>query len=365
MVDPPAMRAKTPYWLLLGVASCTAGCEKEQHEKTAGPAASVDKAAGIEPALAKAVAAASSLARRGAAPGSASGGPPLGGIFEPGAADAEIKKGTAPKLTLGGTGSEPRVLLGPLQPKPGWKTQGVIQIAVASDPQQGPLPVQFAVTVEALKPKSAPADAGPPEPVTMSVKLVGAKLGVTGVPQDLEARFAKLKGSKIEYQVSADGAGSGYRTELAAGADAVKDQLRQLNDIVALITLPTPTQPLGAGAFWMTTSREGVLGLDLVTYRMVKVEAVTGDLVTLSVGTKRYATSTRFDLDGLPPDAPHELAEFECKSEGKLLLKVGSPFPQSGDVQSLLAASLVIPGQQGQRGNLQIQSQASLEFGKK
>ena len=366
MVDPPAMRFRNSYWLLPCLVWCAQGCEKEQHEKSAEPVASVDKTAGIDPALAKAVAAASAMAGRNAAP-AGSGGPPPAGIFDPGAADAEIKKGAPPKITLGGTGSEPRVALGPLQPKPGFKTQGVVQLSVQGDPQQGPVPVQLAITVEALKPKSAPTDAGPPAPVTMSVKVVGAKLGITGVPPEMEARFTKLKGSKLEYQVSPDGAGSAYKTEIAAGAESARDQLRQLTDVLALITLPTPPQPLGAGAFWMTTSREGVLGLDLVTYRMIKVEAVTGDLVTLSVGTKRYATSNRFDLDGLPPDAPHDLAEFECKSTAKVLLKVGTPFPQSGEVDSLLGASLLIPGQQGQqaqRGTLQIQSHASLDFGK-
>jgi len=352
-------------WLLLGVLLSLPGCEKEHHEKPAEPAASVDKTAAIDPALAKAVAAASSRVASGAAP-AGSGEPPPNGIFAPGAADAEIKAGTPPKITLGGTGSEPRVALTPAQPKPGWKTQGTLELQVASDPQQGPLPVSFAVTVEAQKPKTLP-DAGANDNVTMIVKVLGAKIGVTGIPQEVEARFAKLKGSKVEYQVSPDGAGTGYRTELAPGAEPVRDQLRQLSDALALMTLPVPSQPLGVGGFWMTTSREGVFGLDLVTYRLVKVESVAGDLVTLSVGTKRYATSTRFDFEGLPPDAPHELAEFECKSEGKLVFKVGTPFPHSGDIQSALGASLLLPGQQGpqgQRGTLQVQTRVALDFGK-
>jgi hypothetical protein len=356
------MRFRTPYWLPLGVLLSLPGCEKEHHEQPAEPAASVDKAAAIDPALAKAVAQASSRAASGAAPAD-SGGPPASGIFAPGAADAEIKAGAAPKITLGGTGSEPRVALAPAQPKPGWKTQGTIELQVTSDPQQGPLPVSFGVTVEAQKPKSAP-DAGATDAVTMSVKVVSAKIGITGIPQDVEARFAKLKGSKVEYQVSPDGAGTNFHTELSPGAEPVRDQLRQLSDALALMTLPVPSQPLGVGAYWMATSREGVFGLDLVTYRLVKVESVAGDLITLSVGTKRYATSTRFDFEGLPPDAPHELAEFECKSDGKLVFKVGTPFPQSSDLQSALGASLVIPGQQAQRGTLQIQTRVAADFAK-
>jgi hypothetical protein len=358
------MRLTTPYWLPLGVLFALSSCEKEQHEERSLPAASVDKVAAIDPALAKAVAAASAHTATSAAP-AGSGEPPPTGIFAPGGADAEIKRGMPPKLTLGGTGSEPRVSLAPAQPKPGFKTQGTLELQVASDPQQGPIPVSLGVTVEALKPKTAPADAGAPsEGVTVSVKVTGAKLGISGVPQELAGRFAKLKGSRVEYQVAPGGAGSGYHSELAPGAEAVRDQLRQLSDVLALVTLPVPSEPLGAGAYWMTTSREGVFGLDLVTYRLIKVESVKGDAITLSVGTKRYATSNRFDFEGLPPDAPHELAEFDCKSEGKLVFKVGTPFPQSGDLDSLLAASLVIPGQQGQKGTLQIQTQVVLDFAK-
>lgn len=356
------MRFRTPHWLALGVLISLPSCEKEHHEPPAEPAASVSKTASIDPELAKAVAAASSRAAASAAP-SGSGEPPANGIFPPGGADAEIKAGMPPKITLGGNGSEPRVSLAPAQPKPGWKTQGTLELQVASDPQQGPLPVSLGVSIEAQKPKSAP-DAGANDSVLMDVKVTSAKIGVSGLPPEIEARFAKLKGSKVEYQVSPDGAGTGYHTELAPGAEPVRDQLRQLSDALALVTLPVPAQPLGVGAYWMATSREGVFGLDLVTYRLVKVEAVAGNLVTLSVGTKRYATSTRFDFEGLPADAPHELAEFDCKSDGKLVFKVGTPFPQSGDVDSVLGASLVIPGQQGQRGTLQVQTHVTLDFGK-
>jgi hypothetical protein len=355
--------------LMLGALLVASGCEKEQTETPTKPVASIDKAAAIDPALAKAVAAASAQMPRARSQGGP-GEPPPGGIFPPGAADQEIKLGAAPKVTLGSAGSEPRVLLGPTQPKPGWKTQGMVEIATQGDPQQAPLPVQMALSLEASKPKVAAADAGTAAPVTVTAKVTGAKIGVTGVPAELEARFAKIKGTKVEYSVSPEGAGSGFKAELAPGAEGVRDQVRQLSDLLALVTLPFPTQPVGVGAYWMTTTREGVFGLDLVTYRLVKVETVSGDLVTLQVGTKRYATSNRFEFEGLPPDAPRDLAEFESKSDGKLLLKVGEPLPASGNIQSVLAASLLLPGQPGQpgqqpqRGNLTIQTRIALDFRK-
>jgi hypothetical protein len=365
MVDPLAMHLRSAYWLPLGVLLALPSCSKEQqHERTSEPVASVDKNAGLDPELARAVAAASSRAKPTGAPDS-SGGPPPNGIFPPGGADAEIKPGAPPKITLGGTGSEPRVSLAPAQPKPGWKTQGTIQLQVSSGPQQAPIPFELTVAIEAQKPKGAAADAGAPsDSVAMTAKVLGVKLGLSGIPHDLELAVAKLKGSKVEYEVSHDGAGTGFHTEVAPGAESVRDQLRQLSDALALVTLPVPSEPLGTGAYWMTTSREGVFGLDLVTYRLVKVEAVKGDSVTLSVGTKRYATSKRFDFEGLPPDAPHELSEFQCKSEGKLVMQKGTPFPQSGDLDSGLLASLPLPGQENQAGTLQVQTHVTLDFAK-
>jgi hypothetical protein len=101
----------------------------------------------------------------------------------------------------------------------------------------------------------------------------------------------------------------------------------------------------------MATTREGVYGLDLVTYRMVKVEKLEGDNVTLSVNTKRYASSNRFDFTGLPPDLPREMIEFDAASDGRLELKAGAPFPIGAEVGSMLAAKLPAPEKmQGMQG---------------
>ena len=181
-----------------------------------------------------------------------------------------------------------------------------------------------------------------------------------------------MKGAKIEYLVGADGSGTGYRYDVPGGASELVDYLRVLSDTLALVTLPVPKVPLGAGGFFMATTREGVYGLDLVTYRMVKVEKVEGETVTLSVNTKRYASSKRFDFTGLPPDLPREMIEFDASSDGRLEVEVGSPFPSGGEIGSMLAAKLPAPeGMQGMQGtpagaqqvlSLQTQSRVGLSF---
>jgi hypothetical protein len=188
-------------------------------------------------------------------------------------------------------------------------------------------------------------------------RVTAAEVGATGIPQEIAGRVAAMKGAKIEYQVAPDGSGSGFRYELAA--NELVDYLRVLSDALALVTLPMPKEPLGKGGFFMTTSREGIYGLDLVTYRMVKVVEVDGDRVTLTVGTRRYMADRRFDFPGLTADVPRELVEFEAKSEARLELRAGNSFPLGGEVGSLLAARL---GTEQQSGLLQIQSKVGLAF---
>jgi hypothetical protein len=341
------------------------GCEKQESlEKSTEPVASVDKVAALDPAVAKALAQASAAARsnrRG--PAATPGGPPPSGVFDPGEADREAKRGSPPKVTLGDRGKEPRVALGSVQPKPGWKSQGTVQVVIQPpDPRQQAAPVTVALSLEAQKPKVGDAGAGVPggaaDAVTVLAKVTGAQVAVAGVPAETNARVAMLKGAKIEYQVAPDGSGAGFRYDAGAAADLV-DYLRVLSDALALVTLPVPTEPLGKGGFFMTTSREGIYGLDLVTYRMVKVEDVEGDKVTLSVGTKRYAATRKFDFPGLAADAPRDLIEFDAQSEARLERRVGVPFPLGGEVASLLAARL---GTAQQSGLLQIQSKVALAF---
>src|SRR4051812_51090 len=284
------------------------GCDKKekQHDSesenaTDAGASKANKVAADEPDLAKAMG--SVAAARGSATANP-GGPPPTGIFGPGEADKAAAKGAPASLTLGSDGSEPRVLLGPA-PKPGLKRAGTIELATQSDPQQGAIPIQFAVTLETLKPKTeADAKAGEaPAPMPVVVKVTSAKINAPGVPADLATAVSKLKGSKVEYQVGADGNAANLRTEIPKGTDpGFRDPVQALSDMLLNVALPFPTKPIGLGGFWMVTSRDKIMGLDVVTYRLVKVEKIEGTQVSLSVNTKRYAASPAFELEGLPPD---------------------------------------------------------------
>lgn len=346
-----------------------AACEKQSAptEATAPSDAGVDRVKAVDPDLAQAMAQAS--ARPRAIPGTAqtTGGPPANGVFAPQAADKEIERGQAPKITLGSEGSEPRVSLLLPSLKPGSKQAGTI--AVTQQSEGSGLPVEFSVSLEVLKPKEAPKTdeankvASAPSATPVELRVTGARLSVAGAPREVEEGVAKLKGAKVDFDLSPNGAGTNYRYELPKGADPeLGDVVRALTDVMAVVTLPRPDKPVGVGGMWMATSRDSGLGLDLVTYRLVKVTRIDGNKVSLSVNTKRYSASSRFDLPGLPPEAPHTIAEFQALADGTLDLDTSKVFPTGGSQNSALGVSLQDPKNPQGRGNLEIRTRADLRL---
>jgi hypothetical protein len=342
---------------------CLLGCEKaEQKEepKRSESDAAAAKAKAMDPDLAQAVAAASVAAPggKGAAPAQVEGGPPPDGVFAPGAADKEAARGSLPKITLGSEGSAPKLLLGPgKSPK---KLSGTIQLELQADPRQRAAPIGLDVTIEPKKVEVADGDKPVSQPV--SVRVNGVKVDAPGIPKDFEAQIAKLKGSKLEYSILPGGAGAGFRFDVPKGApDDLRDVVRSLSDALALLTMPYPDKPLGAGGYFMVTSRDELMGLDLVTYRLVKVKQVTAEGATLEVSTKRYAATRTFDFPGLPPDIDKNLAEFQATSEGVVELPLGALLPTKGQISSVLAAQLGAADAK-QRPMLQLQTRTLLDL---
>jgi hypothetical protein len=343
---------------------CLLGCEKaepKEEPKRSESDAAAAKAKAMDPDLAQAVAAASVAVPggKGAPAGQVEGGPPADGVFAPGAADKEAARGSLPKITLGSEGSAPKLLLGPgKSPK---KLSGTIQIALQADPRQGAIPVLLDLTIEPKKVEGA-ADGEKPVSQPVSVRVNGAKIDAPGVPKDLDTQIAKLKGSKLEYSILPGGAGAGFRFDVPKGApDDFRDVVRSLSDALALLTMPYPDKPLGAGGYFMVTSRDELMGLDLVTYRLVKVKQVTAEGATLDVSTKRYAATRTFDFPGLPPDIDKNLAEFQATSEGTVELPLGALLPTKGQISSVLAAQLGAADVK-QRPMLQLQTRTQLDL---
>ncbi len=329
------------------------GCQREEKQeapKADASASAKPEGPALDPALAKAMA----EAAKPKAPGAATqGGPPPKGIFAAGEADRQIATGAAPKVVLGAAGSEPRTQLKPSFGTKEKPLQRHIAITLQAGPQQGALPVEFDVDFVQEKAEANAARS------KVTAKVVSAALppGLP-VPPEVSASITKLRGSTIRFEVGPDGGATGFKYETPKDTPPnLGDVLRTLSDSIAAATFPFPAEAVGVGGFWMVTSRDGVMGLDLVTYRMVRVEGIANGVATLNVGTKRYATGTNFSMEALQGN--FTLDEFLSTSDGKLEYPVGVSVPVGGQLQSVLAAALVPAGQPAQRGTLQLGSQAS------
>ncbi len=327
--------------LLLVVAFTSGGCKKktesieELDTKDAKPA--------VDPALAEAVAAASASAAPSGEAATAEGGPPQNGVFAPGKADQELVRGAAPKITLGGEGSAPRVQLTGLPPL----GKHPMRVRFAQLSGRGGIPLDLNLSLEVTQPASDSADAGGGTTgrtvvaTVESAQLDAARLAQQA-PESVAAEITKLKGSQVSFVVDESGCGRDFTVEASkAAGGGQNDMLSSLGGLLATVTLPVPTKPVGQGAMWMATTREMVMGIDTLSYRLLKVEGFDGGNVTIKIDTKRYAADARQVVPTLGKDGAVEFQAFQAEGTGSVTVPTAGGFPLEGKINRDLRALLI------------------------
>lgn len=326
---------------LLVACAGLAGCEKEAPRPVAErtDAASAEEIA-IDPNLKKVLPVTSATVSE-----HEGDGPPPDGVLSAARADREAAAGTPPAIKVGGTGADPKVRL-VAQPVPGWKAKGQLRLSLRTGPRSALPTVDFGLTIEASKKKEAPAEGA--APVAVVAKVVSAQLAPTqpgAIPDEVARAVKKLAGTKVAWTVPPTGGVQDLTYELAKGADPGLDQaVRSAVEAVATLGVAVPEEPVGAGAYWMVTSREKHSGADVVAYRLCKVTAVEGDAVKVGVSTKRYSVGRKIDLAGLAPGQTLEIVEFGVQSEASLSFGARA-FPISAEITDSLGIGLKPAGQ--------------------
>ena len=350
------------------------GCEDKPKESKPADL-DAGKASAVDPNLAQAVAAAGSKGARPGASGAADDGPPQNGIFEAGKADTQLKRGDPPKIALGEAGAEPRAVLAGVV-APGWKQNGSFEVTLRLGRAQLPA-LAVSLIIEAQKPKApaavagaAPAPAPAPEPkgdaTSIGAKITEVKLtGDVGAQgKDLAAQLSRMKGSKIDFSVVGGGVGVDFTQQLAKGATPELDMvLRAVAEALEATAVGFPKEAVGPGGYWLITTRGNAGGAEVIAYRLVKLEKVDGDQLTLSVSTKRYSVSQKVEIPGLPPGA--ELDQYQSTTEAKLVLHKGEAIARSGTSKQTLAAGLIPAGGGDQRLGIQSIADVSIAIGQK
>lgn len=327
----------SPTRALVCVPLLLLGCD-EPPKPAAKPAASADKGPVVDAKVAAAVAAAASAKNAGQ---KKTDGPPPGGVFAPGAADALFGPKDGVKVELGSPGEGDKITLKPPS-QDRWKGAPTVLVSVRLG-QRSALPsVDLSLSLSVDKPKeegAIPALLAEVKKVTLSKEQMGS------VPKEAEKELGKMKGAIVAFAPAPLGP---MRPEVRADKDATGQLSLPLDGLAAALfyaSVPPPPAPVGKGGFWIAGSRQRLNGFDLVTYRMYKVKAIDGDKVTLTVSGHAYAASGDTTLPGVAKGT--QLAQFESSTEGELVLKSGDPLAESAELQNVVGA---VFGQEGQPG---------------
>lgn len=287
------------------------GCDSKSESQSLPTDAGTEKPTGkVEQALASAV-------RGGANPATASSaGPPADGIMEPSRAESEVPSGSAPKLTLGSEGTGPKSLLrsaGAILPR-----TLTMEMSIQAGMDQGLPPITVTLGLEGKQAKQTN------EPTTVTAKVRDIRVSMPNIPPEFNQQLAGLKGGKVKFSMSREGGGFGFVSELAPGAKPeLRDLLESVSEGLSILTLPTPSVPVGKDAIWMVSSREISGGFGLISYRMVKVLSVTDKTSELEFDARRYAVGRAIDPTLLPPGSPPTgLRDMAAVAKAKLTLSV-------------------------------------------
>jgi hypothetical protein len=286
------MFSRARVLVLAAVVSTLAGCQEKSSESSR--AADVTDA-GVEKAPSKVEQAVAKAVKAGAVPvATNNAGPPADGIMDSARAESEVALGTVPKLTVGTEGSGQKALL--RNAKATLPKSVSVELTIQAGMEQGLPPIRVTVGLESKKSDTA---------YLVVAKIQDVQVSMPNVPAEFTQQLAGLKGGTVSFSLSSQGAGFGFKSELAKGAKA---ELRELLEAVAeglsLYTVPVPSVPVGVGAVWMVASRDSSSGFGLISYRMVKLLSVTDKGAELEYDARRYAVGRAIDASLLPPGSP-------------------------------------------------------------
>ncbi|MFC1642965.1 hypothetical protein ACFL5O_09835 [Myxococcota bacterium] len=284
-----------------------------------------------------------------------------------------MPKGAAPKITMGSLGNEPRLALGSMLPPGGPKSVVRLRMSLASG-GRSTVPFDFLLAFEpGAKPAASSKTAAGTIPSATAVPPGGTEGGafeyvarvthatvdasqVPRVDPKVKADLVKFNGSKIRFKLVASGVGSDFVVERSQTApEEFEETLRSLSELLATVLLPYPQQPVGTDAYWMATTRETVAGIDTVAYRLIRVQKVQGNSLSLQVDSKRYAATTE-----VPGMAELELQQFKSLGQGTLTVSQGSAIPTEAKLGQELVALMSMSNQPGQMSIMQTRLNAVL-----
>lgn len=330
--------------LVVGVLAMPLACKKSEPPSEAAPEPSASAKPAVDSKIANAVKAAAQQAQQaGQAPKQGADDLPANGLLTVEQADAKAARGGFNSVTVGSTGSEPRVRLGATGSS---ALKGKLELAVRTGPRSAMptvvLDLEGTAKIEAAQ-----------SPTTLKVR--SSQLGAEQpgrIPDDVAEAITKLKGSSFSTTLMAGARGAlRFETTPSLSKSEYEALLAAAAETLETVWLSYPSEPVGVGGFWMVRSRETFYQADVLVFRLVKVEAIQDQQAKLNVTTKRYLVGNVLDQMGLPP---HTVGQYDGSGEARLVVSAGATLPDQCEINDTLAAAVALHGNQAQQVPLQV-----------
>lgn len=359
-------------------ATATAAAPAASAAASSAPSASADataRAATPEDAKVAAIPASASAAKgTPAAPHAATkGGTTLpaapNGILPPGAADALVKVGGAPRVTLVDAGAEPRTPLayhfkkGDKQP-----LRISLDMTMGMKSQQMAMPemtlprmaMRLGLTASDVKPSGeakidALLDAFTVEPQGQAQEAIASALRPSLDP---------MKGMKLSYWVAPNGHVRDLDVKLDNAPPQAQQALQGVSQSFESMTAPLPDDAVGVGARWEVLTRVTNGGADLVqkaTYTLTKRD---GAKASLGVVVDQLAARDTVQAPGLPPGVTAKLQHFSSSGAGTTEIETTSMAPSGGklDVSSAMKLEVAQAGASAKPESIEVQTKLRVGF---
>jgi hypothetical protein len=308
------------------------GCNDDKTTTTAD--AGVEDAGSQKPILTgklgAAVAAAEAGSGQAAAPKAPGDGPPEAGFFPPGGADKAQPPGAPTKIEVLSEGADPKVQLVLSRPS---EQHVRVMGGYRAGGQQGGLPVfEYGVSLKTEKAKGKDEKEAKSDAMQVMAKVTEVTIpGAAGkLPKELADGLDRLKGGEIRYQLTPEGVM--LDLTLSPPKEKEKDKnpeigpllelaMRGLVETLTQVTIPLPNKPVGVGGYWIATDRSTTFGIEVVRYRVFKVQNIEKDQAILSVDTRQYAVKEEIDLGAIAQNQKITAERFDSQGKGTLTWK--------------------------------------------
>lgn len=329
--------------LCLGLTSC--GSEGSGSKPADAGALDASNQPIVGGKLGAAIASAAAASSASAKAKSSQGGdqPPENGIFAPGEADQRQPKSAPPKVDVLGEGTDPKVAMVGKLDAPEQKVTVTIGMRLGQNVR---LPtVEYALSIKPEKAAGDKPKEGAPVKIAATitgVSLPGQQAGQPGV-KELADRIGKLKGGVVRWDLAPGGGVSNFAPDLPKGAgEGLELVVDALVETLSLLSPPVPAKPVGKDGYWIAADRgRAAVGLDVVRFRVFKVQSLDDGATSLSFELRQYAADQKLgipDEQGKKTEMPMD--GFESQGKGTLVWQPNAFIAVRGELNERVGAKL-------------------------